>query len=686
MRLKIILIVGIVILPFQFSFAQEGRKLKEPLTVNGDKVEYIPDKNIMIAEGNVEVVYEGMFLYADKLTVWMDKNEALAEGNVKLIRDGATFYGDKVSYYFKENKGKIISPRFEKYGPWYGKGLEAEEYEKGKYFLKKAYITTCDLEKPHYRFQAKSVKVIPGEKIIARNVVFYIKDTPVFYLPYFSRSLKDRKMPFMLIPGRNDDWGWYLLTNYRYYLNKDNFGRLKLDYREKKGWAYGFDHRYNFLGHGLAKVYYMNEKNSELAENDRYRISFRHSWQPDIYTSVFAELNKLSDADFLKDYFYEEDYERDYQPSTYLYVLRQFPLFTFSFNLKGRVNKFYTETQRLPEIGLDFNDLRIKDSNFYYNSSFYLANLSNKNANSDIDDDVWRIDTYNEISHVKKYFGFLNFSPYIGVRETFYSKNELGEEHKIRGALYTGFDASVKFYKIFYPQSGRFLFSPATAVRHTIRPVFNYSYITEPTISKNLLMQFDDIDAIERKSRLKISLENLWETKYQEDDKGRKRELLRLILSAIYDFRIEGGSRWQTAEVEMEYTPLDWLKFESDIEYELKPGHINTANFDLLIEKKRWQLGLGQRYEQDTSSQLTTEFRYKINSKWSTRVYQRHDFQDMGPERQEFSIYRDLHCWLAEFTFVNNRLDGNKEFFIIFTLKAFPSYPFKFSQSYHPPH
>ncbi|HDI46004.1 MAG TPA: LPS-assembly protein LptD, partial [Candidatus Omnitrophica bacterium] len=182
MRYKIISIFVLIIITWVSSFAQEqGRELKEPLTVNGDKVEYIPEKNVMVAEGNVEVVYEGMFLYADKVTVWMDKNEALAEGNVRLVRDGATFYGDKVSYYFKENKGKIISPRFEKYGPWYGKGLEAEEYEKGKYLLKKAYITTCDLEKPHYRFQAKLVKVIPGEKIIARNVVFYIKDTPVFY-------------------------------------------------------------------------------------------------------------------------------------------------------------------------------------------------------------------------------------------------------------------------------------------------------------------------------------------------------------------------------------------------------------------------------------------------------------------------------------------------------------------------
>ena len=48
------------------SFAEE-MKLKEPITVNGDKVEYNPEKKIMVGTGNVEVLYKGMKLYADKV-------------------------------------------------------------------------------------------------------------------------------------------------------------------------------------------------------------------------------------------------------------------------------------------------------------------------------------------------------------------------------------------------------------------------------------------------------------------------------------------------------------------------------------------------------------------------------------------------------------------------------------------
>ena len=160
---------------------------------------------------------------------------------------------------------------------------------------------------------------------------------------------------------------------------------------------------------------------------------------------------------------------------------------------------------------------------------------------------------------------------------------------------------------------------------------------------------------------------------------------MRFDISADYDFKIEGGSRWQQATMKLEYLPYDWLRVESEAQYEIKPAHFNTASFDAVINKERWQLGLGQRYENNTSSQLTAEFKYKINKKWTFRTYQRYEFEDSAPERQEFTLYRDLHCWLAEFTFVNNRLDGNKTFFIIFTIKAFPQYPFKFAQSYHPP-
>ena len=678
------LILTIVIIP-GISFAEE-MKIKEPITVNGDKVEYDPEKKIMVGTGNVEVLYKGMKLYADKVTVLLDEKQALAQGNVRLIKDGTTFYGKQVSYYFEENKGKIIEPSFENLGPWYGKGLEAEEYEKSKYLIRKSYFTTCDLKEPHYRLQAKTIKAYLDDKIIAKNVVFYIKNTPILYLPYLKCSFKDGKMPFMIIPGNNSEWGWYILSYYRYFLNDNNKGRLKLDYREKKGLAYGVDDEYKTkFGDGIIKYYYMNEKDSEFADNDRFRISLRHHWQPDEYTSIYAEYNKMSDIDFLKDYFYDEEYEKNSHPETYFYLIRRLPYGTFNLNINKRANHFFTEVEKLPEAGLDISDLRIKDSNFYYSSQTYFANLTNKTANSGLDDDVWRFDAYNELSHARRYLGFLNFSPYAGVRQTFFSKDITGDEHKVRGAFYTGFDASTKIYKVGPSENGRFLFAKADAFRHTITPILSYAYISEPTISMSSLMQFDEIDEIEKKNRITVALENLWQVKTGQGEDVKKRDVLSFNVSADYDFKISGGSKWGEAALKSEYTPLDWLRFESEARYDIHPGYFNTASFDMFLNRDRWQLGIGQRYENDVSSQTTTEFTYRINKKWKFRAYQRYEFENAHPERQEFTVYRDLHCWDAEFSFVNNRLDGNKSFFIIFTLKAFPQYPFRFSQSYNPP-
>jgi LPS-assembly protein len=649
MKFKIVLFT--VTLLFLFPYFAISQKIEEPITCNGDKVEYFPEKKVVVGTGNVEIHYKEMFLYADKVTIWMDEKKALAEGNVKLVKNGAIFHGDKLSYDFKKSKGKIINPSFEKYGPWYGKGLEAEEYEKGKILVKKGYITTCNFKKPHYRFQAKTIKIYLNDRVVARNVIFYVKDKPIFYIPYLSRSLKDKHMPFTIIPGKNDDWGWYVLTSWKYFLNENQQGKVRLDYRELKGFAHGIEHEFKTKkGEGLFKYYYMEERNKKREEGtsferQRYRVTTRYRYQPDLYTSIYGEYNELSDIDFLKDYFYEEEYEKDPQPPTYLSLIRRYPHFVLNFNLRKRTNRFFSVTEKLPEVGIDVPALRIKNSSFYYRAAHYFDNLTNKNVNSGLDDDVWRFDSYNEISHVKKYFGFLNFTPYIGMRQSFYSKNIYGDEHKIRGIFYTGFDASTKFYKIFYPKD-RFLFVKAEKARHVLMPIISYKYIAEPTILKEKLMQFDDTDSIERKSRLTLSLENLWQIKYSQDDELKTRDIARFIISGDYDFKIEGGSRWTQATMDLEYYPFDWLRFDSDATYDSPSGHFETANFDVSINKKRWQLGLGHRYERDTASQLTTEFTYKINKKWKFRTYQRIEFENNSFERQEFTLYRDLHCWL----------------------------------------
>ncbi|MDP8253547.1 MAG: LPS assembly protein LptD [Candidatus Kaelpia aquatica] len=673
----------LLLLPFLARIGLSDEvKPKSPVTVNGDKVEYDPTRQVMVGEGNVEVISKGMKLYADKITVWLDEEKALAQGDVKFLKDDAVFYAEEISYSFKNNEGKIIEPTFKDYGPWYGKGLEAQEYEESKYLVKQAYMTTCDLEDPHYKLEAKTIKIFPEDKIIAKHVVFYVRNTPIFYLPYFKQSLKDKKAPFMIIPGKSDKWGWYLLGSYRYSLDDENEGLLRLDYREKKGIAHGVEHQYKSpVGDGVVKYYYMNEKDSAYQDNDRFRVSLRHSWNPDDRTSIYAEYNKISDIDFLKDYF-EREHDEDSDPETYLYMIRRYSNANLSLNIKKRANHFLTEVERLPELGVDVNDLRIKKTNYYYSSNTFFSNLTKKYADSDIDYDVWRFDTYNELSHVKKYLGFLNFSPYLGVRETFYSKKVSGKEHILRGNLYAGFDSSMRFYKVFNPASGNFLFTQVDSVRHVVTPIFNYEYITEPTISRADLIQFDEVDEVERKSRITLTLENLWQTKSEVDEDIKKRDLFQADISAYYDCSIAEGSRWGEAKLELDYRPGDWFRFENDYNYDIKSGRLNTASFDVVIDKDRWQLSLGDRYERDTSAQFTTDFNYRINEKWKFRVYQRYEFQSSSFERQEFTIYRDLHCWDGKLSFINNNLDNDKAIFVVFTCKAFPEHPFSFSQSY----
>ncbi|HOI33685.1 MAG TPA: LptF/LptG family permease [Mesotoga infera] len=47
------------------------------------------------------------------------------------------------------------------------------------------YITTCDRAHPHYKFRVSYAVVTPGRGMSVQNMIMYIGDLPVFYLPYY---------------------------------------------------------------------------------------------------------------------------------------------------------------------------------------------------------------------------------------------------------------------------------------------------------------------------------------------------------------------------------------------------------------------------------------------------------------------------------------------------------------------
>lgn len=719
-KIRFFIILGLLIFSsISLSFAGETKKdtailaegikkemaytEKEPITVNGDMVEYFQNTGEVVASKNVEILFKDMRLTCDKIRVNVNTREGLAEGNVKLYQDSNVFSGDMVSYNFQTQKGTILSGDV-KAAPWYGKAEKIDKVSNNQYNLQRSYITTCDLENPHYRLQSKSLKIFPGDRVEANHIVAYLGKFPVMYLPYYKHSLKDNQIHVSVTPGKNKEWGYFVLTRWRYYFNDNAKGNIFLDYRQKKGIAEGIDYKYTAgkLGNGYLRFYYTKEDDKEKTvnrETERYLIQYRHRVQIDKDTLAIGELHKMSDANFLQDYFYRDQYEKDNQPPTYVSVIRTRPGYVATLYVQQRVNDFFTEVERLPELKLDIKDTRLGKTDFYYKGDIQIVNLAKKFANKTQPDmNVFRIDTFNKGSYVTKFFNFLNVIPYVATRQTYYSRNLFDEKNLIRGVFQGGVDSNFRLSRV-YDVKTNFLGMDINRLRHIITPSVSYNYIGPPTIAPENLQQFDDIDAVTRSNTIGLSLENKLQTKRKivgtgnpGVDAGRQAvDLARFIVSTDYSFKPKNGSGSQFGDFigTLELRPYDWLFLKLDADYshaipqgDQKISAFKTVDFDMTATHgDLWAVSLEHRYERKASSILSALINYKFTPKWKIRALGAYDFKTQTFSYRELTVTRDLHCWEMDLT-ANIKNTSDITFYVQFRLKAFPGTPLELKTTY----
>lgn len=678
---------------YALSYAQESAR---PVEVNGDQVEYFPKEKKIVGSGNISIDYGDVKLSCDRITVYTDTKDAYAEGGVILRTSTGDIKGEKIKYNFNTKKGEILKIRI-KAGEWYGGGERAELIPDGSVKITNGYMTSCDLEEPHYKISSKNVTIYPENKIVAKNVVFKIGKVPVAYLPRYDYSMDTEWPTFNLVPGKKKKWGLFLLTSYRYEMNEGNKFTIRLDEREHWGLGEGLDYRYTFgdLGHGLLRTYYTHQRDRDRgetikAEEERYRVQVRHRLDMNEDLTALLEYHRLRDEDVTKDFFYREEYDREPSPESYLYLLEKKPEYALSFLARKRVNRFQNVVERLPEFRFDLKDQGIFEMPLYFKTDTTVTNLNSKTANSDVDGDVIRFDTYNRLSGPLRVFNFLSITPFAGTRETFYNKDVNGDEDEIRTAFYSGIDVSTKFFKT-SGASGRFLGVDFNKLQHIITPTIEYEYIHEPSTVPGGLQQFDDIDAIDRRSVFGLGLENRLKTKRMIDNKLRTVDLGYFLLTGDYLYRPENGSRFSNVKGDLEFSPYSWLRMESDTQYDPDTRDFQSWNLDLYMENgEEWRLGFGSRYWQDTEHELTSELWYKLNNEWSFRLFGRYDLKEIESNghkiinrfsNKELTVVKDLHCWVAEVSLEINR-DGGMTAWFVMKLKATPRVPFDFKDYY----
>lgn len=658
--------------------------------LNGDVVEYNRETNRVIVEGDVVIKYRGTTLTCARAEYDQNTQTAVATGNVRLLTDRGEVWGDDLTFNYATMTGDFKSARVMA-DPYYGGGKRVEMVSEDKLVMTDGYVTTSDYDKPEWRIDSKKIDIYPGDKLVAHNNRLKIGAIPLMFLPRYWHRLDDTKPKLILTPGYDSDWGMFLLTQYRFYTSKYVKGILRLDYRELLDVASGFDIEYKAPGYGagLLKAYYTNEREIDAdriwddrrtptPETERYKIEWRHKWVLDERTTAIAQYYKLSDRDFLKDFF-EREFEEDSFPDTFFLLTHTLPKGTLSLRSDVRVNRFVSDVERLPELRYDLNNTEIGDSGFYFRNITTFSYLTEKDASPrSFQESTNRYDTDYEISYPTK-VGVVEVRPFIGGRNTFYTRTlDPEQDNEMREVYRAGASLSTKFYKIYDLETDA-LGLDIKRLRHIVTPTVSYRYTTDPTVAPGELNQFDGIDNIRQAHTIHFGLENKLQTKRD----GKTVELLRAVFGVDYRLREDHrDSGFDIVSADIDFRPTKWMTLYFDSKYDTREDYLESANTDLFFSgSSKWSFGLGHRYTRDTDDQITTQLKYLLNQKWAFRGISRMDIDNGVLEEQEYILTRDLHSWEMDLQVNESEVDGT-QVLMLFRLKAFPELGFDFGTTF----
>jgi lipopolysaccharide assembly outer membrane protein LptD (OstA) len=654
----------------------------------GEQLNYDRAAGVITATGRAVVRRGNVELRADYVRVNVITEEAYAAGNVVLRRGEEVWRGRQLEYNFKTQQGVaegvsgvaepfrlLETPRAERIGANTFRVLDGK-------------VTTCTNAYPHCHFhvRAREVTIVPGEYVKGRGARWYFGSVPVMYLPYWKRRFNaDDGWRFR--PGYSSRWGAFLLSSYGYPLSSNLSARTHVDYRTKRGAAVGQDVKWKDRGgrwYGDVSLYYADDREpledyedplTSDIDPERYRILLRHQAALSPRDSFIGQAQWLSDRDMREDFF-EREYRQNRQPENFLSYMHRQDRWTAGVLLRARLNDFYTEVNRLPEVSLDLLRQPLGSSGVYYESQSAAAFLEKVFADDAAGDyGSVRLDSEHRVFYPVKCFGFLNLVPRAGVRGTYYSEtprversvtvreyavtnlvagetgdpvpvvtfrretntleNVVDDGAAFRDQFELGLETSFKAFKTWQTAAG----DPR---RHIVEPYANYYFYSEPSELPSDLYSFDETDALTELHGVRFGVRN----KLQCKRGGRPFDLLDVDVYTRYRFEYpEDQEAMDRVFMDAELRPFDWLSIDVDGILDLEASTLEQFNTQVRLRPgERWRTSLEHRYADARSNLFNYDVTYLPNRDWAFNLFGRYEFEESRMEEQGGYVQRNLDC------------------------------------------
>ena len=214
--------------------------------------------------GKASIKYEDMKLDAPKILIdyntsifdafaAKDSLGELTELPVFTDKEGG-FEAEHMKYNYATRKGRTINVSSEIEEGYY-MGADVKRLETGELYIRDGIYTTCPKDDPDFWFYGKNMKIIPGDKVVSRPLVLYIRPkpfslrlpaVPLVPLPFMFLPIKSERTSGFLIPRFGDDDRGVNFSNLGYFWAFDDYMDLRLesDVAFNGSWRLGERFRY----------------------------------------------------------------------------------------------------------------------------------------------------------------------------------------------------------------------------------------------------------------------------------------------------------------------------------------------------------------------------------------------------------------------------------------------------------
>lgn len=452
--------------------------------------------------------------------------------------DDDPVYGNLFEYNLDTQRGKITKGKTSIEEGYY-QGATVLKTEDEPLYVNDGIFSTCDLDEPHFCIEAKRMKVIPGDRVFAQDLVLKVMDIPLLYIPSLFVSIEEgERRSGWIIPGfanyKSKSWGWGLEDMGYYWAPNDYYdARILFDFYDGLGVVAELRQRYAWKYHinsGSLNLKYWNNFLSS-SPKEGFEITVNHSQKLGAKSSLNVSGKFTNDA---SRYSEELDVDEQLEQQMLSSAAYKTSLGPFSVSVSAsRTENLLTgnSTTKLPQISISKSQASlfkrksnsVKEQWYHkikYNMSTNLTNnLTHTYAYSDsvfVDGEFDQIKSYYEddqqnkmitkagVQYSDKFLGFLNIRPYANYYEDWTMKYDAPiirndsalvdtngtlqlEEingFKRRGRYDMGASASTTLYGVFNLNLG-----PLKAVRHTLGMSVNYVYRPDQSDNPNYVYQ-----------------------------------------------------------------------------------------------------------------------------------------------------------------------------------------------------